>query len=217
VDGKCIVLPLMVRDKVAALLYADAGLDGSFDPSALEILVRAAGNRIEIAATRKPASMAANASSMAATAPAVTPAPTATPHVLPPSAPVQFTAPAPTVLPSPAVAPAPPIVQAPAPTPSNGSFGDETHVKARRFAKLLVDEIKLYNQHELAAGKRAHDLYDRLREPIEKSREAYNKRFGQTSAADADYFVHELVRGLADSNVTILGPNFPRQTAMNPV
>jgi hypothetical protein len=94
---------------------------------------------------------------------------------------------------------------------------DETHVKARRFAKLLVDEIKLYNQQDVTAGKQSHDLYDRLREPIEKSREAYNKRFGRTSAADSDYFAHELVRGLADSNVALLGPNFPRQTALNPV
>jgi len=46
VDGNACVLPIVVRDKVAAVVYADAGtdLDGSSDLSALRLLVRSAAS-----------------------------------------------------------------------------------------------------------------------------------------------------------------------------
>ena len=46
----------------------------------------------------------------------------------------------------------------------------DTHRKAQRFARLLVDEIKLYNQAKVAEGRRNKDFYDRLKEDIDKSR-----------------------------------------------
>ena len=52
--------------------------------------------------------------------------------------------------------------------------------KAQRFARLLVDEIKLYNQAKVAEGRKHKDLYDRLKEDIEKSRATYKKRYGNT-------------------------------------
>ena len=50
--------------------------------------------------------------------------------------------------------------------------GGRGHDRARRFAKLLVDEIKLYNQTKVAEGRNRCDLYSRLHEDIEKSRAA---------------------------------------------
>jgi len=90
--------------------------------------------------------------------------------------------------------------------------GDEAdlHKKARRFAKLLVEEIKLYNQPKVAEGKQNRDLYDRLREDIEKSRATYEKRYGDSPVSSADYFNQELVRILADSDVTLMGVSFPQ-------
>ena len=64
----------------------------------------------------------------------------------------------------------------------------ETHRKAQRFARLLVDEIKLYNQAKVAEGRRNKDLYDRLKEDIDKSRSTFQKRYGNTVAASGDYF-----------------------------
>jgi hypothetical protein len=89
--------------------------------------------------------------------------------------------------------------------------GDESdlHKKAKRFAKLLVEEIKLYNQPKVADGKQNHDLYDRLREDIEKSRATYDKRYGDSPVAAADYFTQELIRILADSDVSLMGASFP--------
>jgi hypothetical protein len=73
-----------------------------------------------------------------------------------------------------------------------------------------MDEIKLYNQVKVAEGRKHRDLYDRLKEDIEKSRVTYQKRYGNTAAAGADYFNQELIRSLAEDDVALLGNNFRR-------
>ncbi|MFY9645777.1 MAG: hypothetical protein WAK29_11405, partial [Terriglobales bacterium] len=80
----------------------------------------------------------------------------------------------------------------------------------QRFARLLVDEIKLYNQAKVAEGRNHKDLYDRLKEVIEKSRVTYQKRYGSTIAASANYFDHEIIRSLAEDDPSIMGANFKR-------
>ncbi|MFZ0796903.1 MAG: hypothetical protein WAM98_03880, partial [Terriglobales bacterium] len=84
----------------------------------------------------------------------------------------------------------------------------DIHRKAQRFARLLVDEIKLYNQAKVAEGRKNKDLYDRLKEAIEKSRATYQKRYGNTVAASANYFQHEIIRSLAEDDLSIMGANF---------
>ena len=86
----------------------------------------------------------------------------------------------------------------------------EVHRKAQRFARLLVDEIKLYNQAHVSEGRKKKDLYDRLKEAIEKSRTTYQKRYGNTVAASANYFQDEVVRSLAEDDISIMGANFRR-------
>ncbi len=86
----------------------------------------------------------------------------------------------------------------------------DIHRKAQRFARLLVDEIKLYNQAKVAQGRRDKDLYDLLKEDIDKSRGTFHKRYGNTAAASGDYFSHELLRSLAEDDISIMGPNFRR-------
>jgi hypothetical protein len=84
----------------------------------------------------------------------------------------------------------------------------ELHKKARRFAKLLVDEIKLYNQAKVAEGRQNRDIYPRLKDDIEKSRATYEKRYGATAAASGNYFAQELVRILANDDPSLLGGGF---------
>ena len=86
----------------------------------------------------------------------------------------------------------------------------DTHRKAQRFARLLVDEIKLYNQAKVAEGRKHKDLYDRMKDDIEKSRSTYQKRYGSTVAASGNYFSQELVRSLAEDDLTVMGANFKR-------
>jgi hypothetical protein len=178
-EDNCLVLPLVVKERVAALLYADAGSapEGGLDASALKILTRWAALWLELSALRKATATSAEEAQ-----------------------PTSVAAPTPGVSAAPGVAPA----AAPA--------HEETdlHKKARRFAKLLVEEIKLYNQPKVVEGKHNRDLYDRLREDIEKSRATYQKRYGESPVASADYFNQELVRILADNDVSLMGAGFPR-------
>ena len=83
------------------------------------------------------------------------------------------------------------------------------HNDARRFARLLVSEIKLYNEQKVHDGRDAGDLYDRLREAIERSREMYEKRVKPQVASKFDYFHYELVNNLAEGHAAKLGSGYP--------
>jgi hypothetical protein len=93
--------------------------------------------------------------------------------------------------------------------------GDEErrlHSDARRFARLLVSEIKLYNEQKVAEGRSEGDLYQRLREYIDRSREMYDKRVKPEVAQRYDYFHNELVSTLAEGDENKLGAAYPGAT-----
>jgi hypothetical protein len=86
------------------------------------------------------------------------------------------------------------------------------HNDARRFARLLVSEIKLYNEQKVAEGRSQFDLYERLREYIDRSREMYDKRVKPEVARKYDYFHQELVNTLAEGDAAKLGNAYPGAT-----
>ncbi|HET7433470.1 MAG TPA: hypothetical protein VFN10_02020 [Thermoanaerobaculia bacterium] len=79
------------------------------------------------------------------------------------------------------------------------------HDEARRFARLLVSEIKLYNESKVDAGRKNKDLYERLKEDIDRSRQMYDERIGEDVRKVSNYFYDELVRILADGKAESLG------------
>lgn len=83
------------------------------------------------------------------------------------------------------------------------------HHDARRFARLLVSEIKLYNEQKVSEGRNQSDIYDRLREDIDRSRQMYDKRVAPPVAARHDYFHQELVNTLAEGDPAKLGGSYP--------
>ena len=83
------------------------------------------------------------------------------------------------------------------------------HNDARRFARLLVSEIKLYNEQKVKDGRSENNLYDRLREDIDRSRQMYDKRVAPPVAARHDYFHQELVNTLAEGDTSKLGASYP--------
>ena len=210
-----VVLPLLLKDKIAALVYADGGGDGLLDTASLEVLVLNTSAWLEVASLRKvsardPEAGASDQPEPARTAPSAPAfndpfAGHAPKHVAPtPAAAAQAV-----MSDSPSGSAA---ASAPAADPFAGLSPEDAdlHRKAQRFARLLVDEIKLYNQVKVSEGRKNKDLYDRLKEDIEKSRGTYQKRYGNTSAANADYFNNEVVRSLAEDDVSIMGANFRR-------
>lgn len=82
---------------------------------------------------------------------------------------------------------------------------DSIHEEARRLARLLVSEIKLYNEEQVEAGRRNRDLYERLREDIDRSRQMYEERIDPRLVKSTDYFYQELVRILAAGDAKVLG------------
>jgi hypothetical protein len=83
------------------------------------------------------------------------------------------------------------------------------HNDARRFARLLVSEIKLYNEQKVLEGRSSGDLYERLREAIDRSREMYDKRVQPPVAERFDYFHYEVVHTLGEGEESTLGNNYP--------
>jgi hypothetical protein len=83
------------------------------------------------------------------------------------------------------------------------------HNDARRFARLLVSEIKLYNDQKVKEGRDNGDLYNRLQEAVDRSREMYDKRVQPAVAGRFDYFHYELVNSLAEGDESKLGSGYP--------
>jgi hypothetical protein len=221
-NEQIVILPLVLKDKVAALLYADGGAENRLDAGSLEVLVMATSAWLEVASLRKQAQQREAAEPMPSME-----------RPVPPPAPVQavssfsdpFAAhtskhiakepepePAAEVVEVAASATAASAAAAPAADPFAGLTPEDadTHRKAQRFARLLVDEIKLYNQAKVNEGRRNKDLYDRLREDIDKSRTTFQKRYGNTVAASGDYFQKEVVRSLAEDDLSVMGTNFKK-------
>lgn len=137
------------------------------------------------------------------------PAPAPTPYVAPVAEPAverhdfapRVEAPA-----KPAEPAAPPVARVVA--PPNEEM-ERFHADARRFARLLVSELKLYNEQAVGDGRQAHNIYGRLRHDIDRSREMYEKRVHPDVATEADYFHEEIVRILAEGNASALGSEYP--------
>jgi len=213
-----LLLPLHLKDKIAALVYTDGGMDGAgaMDAAALELIVAATSAWLEVASLRKQAAKEGSADSPADSAPV--PVQTVSSYSDPFAGHAPMHA-APVAAPEsaePVVAAAAAAGAGAAAAPAKDAFAQmspedaEIHRKAQRFARLLTDEIKLYNQAKVSEGRKHKDLYDRLKEDIEKSRVTYVKRYGSTVAASGDYFNNEVVRSLAEDDVSLMGPNFRR-------
>lgn len=225
-EDQIVMLPLLLKDKVAALLYADGGLElNRLDTASIELLVVSTSAWLELTSMRKqaPRENAPYAEAMPAAAPmtqtvssfsdpfaAHAPKHTATASAPSYEQPMAESAHAEVVSAAAAAAGVDPGGMAAHTGPSLSEEDADIHRKAQRFARLLVDEIKLYNQAKVAEGRKNKDLYDRLKDDIDKSRATFKKRYGNTAAASVDYLQAELVRSLAEDDITVMGANFRR-------
>jgi hypothetical protein len=80
----------------------------------------------------------------------------------------------------------------------------EDEAAARRYARLLVSEIKLYHEPAVLEGRRERDLMTRLGGEIARARVLYEQRVPATVPGAADHFRDELVRTLADGDASLL-------------
>jgi hypothetical protein len=95
--------------------------------------------------------------------------------------------------------------------PERGGTGGraEDDESARRYARLLVSEIKLYHEAAVTEGQQGRNLADRLRSEIDRARTLYEQRVPTEVRSRADHFGQELVRTLANGDPALLGASRP--------
>ncbi len=213
-----LAVPLILRDKLAAVLYCDTIQPEIPGPEAdmIEVMVAFAAKTIDLLSLApKPAASAA-----APAAPPARPSAPAARQKAPPPPPahvgdegsstVMFSAQQFSQIRQATSAPAAPARPAPPPpppaAPAIAPEEQKAHDDAKRFARLVVSEIKLYNEAKVNEGRRNKDIYERLKEDIERGRQMYNDRVPAPVRDRTNYFVDELVRILAGGDASALGP-----------
>lgn len=197
--AEAVVVPMTIGEKVNGALYADAaaGKEDRFDPDAIAVLAFLAGLLIERLSARKlrpsPALRAFERELRPKTAIAGPrePSKSSSARVQPP----------PTALPPSSPAAGVRRLTGPLAPPD----GNERHAEARRFAELLVSEIKLYNERAVREGREQGNVYKRLKGEIDLSRQMYEQKFPEAARAGSDFLREELVRILADGRPEALG------------
>lgn len=205
IPRRALAAPLVIQDTLAAILYADDGGDGhqAFDFASAEILASVAALAASLLALRShPEAMEWEGGTGVEVR--VPPAEEGGGLVTGPAAATvesldeEF------------------LLDSPEPGPESGPLGDlspeetRAHEDARRFARLLVSELLLYNEDLVIQGRKHRDIYQRLREDIDRSRQTYEQRVPAVVATRADYFTEELIRTLAGGDPTALGPELAR-------
>ena len=76
---------------------------------------------------------------------------------------------------------------------------------ARRFARLLLSEIRLYHEPAVDEGRRSRNLLSRLGPEIERARRLYEAQVPVSLRTRAELFHQELVSTLAGGDAALLG------------
>jgi hypothetical protein len=197
--GKCFVFPVVVKDVVSALLYVEPG-EQPLEVGAVETMVNAAG--LALAGIR--AGRAIQTSSLVNIVSAINPDEASASAMVP-------------LVPAPVIANAEHDETIPALLLPERRFNwdalsqqqKELHMRAQRFARVQVAEIRLYKDEAVKAGRRDANLYLRLKTEIDQARERYLVQFLEGQNHMRDYLHGELVETLAIDNPQLMGPDYP--------
>jgi hypothetical protein len=171
-DGRVFLYPVVVRDRVAALIYAWGTVQGSV----LELLTQVA------AAVWSGIPEPVTPSELIAIAPAP-------------------------VAGEPARA-----ADEPAHTVTWESLSaddQQIHLRAQRFARVQVAEMRLFESDAVQSGRIQRNLYEALRKSIDAARETFRNQFFASCANMVDYLDLELTRTLANDDPNVLGKTYP--------
>ncbi|HEV3331452.1 MAG TPA: hypothetical protein VG096_10750 [Bryobacteraceae bacterium] len=83
------------------------------------------------------------------------------------------------------------------------------HLRAQRFARVQVAEMRLYETEAVQSGRARGDLYGALRERIDRGRDSFRKSFFASCPSMVDYLHLELLRTLAHDDPDVLGKDYP--------
>ena len=167
-DQKVYLFPLVTRERVVGVLYAEGGRR-PVEGNALELLCSVAAAVLEChlaSETRRPSNVVSIAAAPAADGGA-----------------------------------------APSWAALSGEE-QELHLRAQRFARVRVAEMRLYKSGAVKEGRAGANLYGTLKQEIDSGRQEFRDQF-MTSATMVDYFHVELVRTLANDDAALLGSEYP--------
>jgi hypothetical protein len=206
--GDTVGFPVRVGGKAVAILIAErSAKEEPWSPAAISILCQAARLRLELdLAWRR----------LKATAtPATTVAPEAVPigHDADDGGPEEaFAVAAPAAPTAPAAATVATQVASTTATdlaPWSGvaagtAVKDPRQEEARRFARLVATDIRLYNEEAVVVGRRQRDLARRLDEQIQRGREAFTHRFPDLGAEGMKLLDDAYVQVLAGGDASLI-------------
>ena len=93
----------------------------------------------------------------------------------------------------------------------------EQGLRAQRYARVKVAEMRLYAAEQVKAGQSARDLYTALRAQIDEARAAFSAQFLTPPNGVPDYLHEELIRALAQNDEALLGPGYPGPLTQGPL
>lgn len=180
-DAKCHLFPVVARHEVPAVLYCDFG---DVDVDAIELLVAMAGAVLLQQPTEVPQPIEKVVQ---------------TPRLPPVDGLITIT-----------TATGPPVEKPEILSWFSLSPEDkQLHLRAQRFARVQVAQIRLYQSKNVQNGRTAHDLYTSLQTEIDSARDAFRRDFLNSSETMVDYLHLELMRTLANDDAEVLGATYP--------
>lgn len=169
------LFPLMIKDRLIAVLYGDniTGSQVMFQTDAIEVLSIVASLIMEVVSLQR------------------TKGPGATDQLQPEKA-----TDIPTQQPTKPVAPPPEDMD---------EATRKIHEKAKRTARVIVGDIALYNKAKITQGQQTGKLGDLLREDITKGRDLYHQRVAPEITRATNYYEEALIDLIAKGDRKILG------------
>ncbi len=180
VSDETVALSVRVGGRTVAVLLAE-GLDESreWSPELLAALVTIAGLRLDLDVARRKLG-ATDGAATAAAAP-----PTARPATRP-------------------VAPADAGHQPTALAESGGAAEMPQLSSARRYARLIATDIRLYNEEAVMLGRRNRDLESRLGDHLDRGRETFERRYADLGDEGLEILHEAYVQVLAAGDAELI-------------
>jgi len=92
------------------------------------------------------------------------------------------------------------------PVPAAGNDSeteDPAQVAARRFARLVATDIRLYNEEAVMLGRKHRDLVERLKDQIDRGAEAFLRRYPDLGDSGSDILRDAYVQVLGAGDATL--------------
>jgi hypothetical protein len=112
----------------------------------------------------------------------------------------------------PAPAPLEPVAATAPPEPVEVAPWDEPHAPppdprrddARRFARLVATDIRLYNEEAVVTGRKQRDLAIRLADALSRGRDTFSRRFSDLGPDGDAILTDAFVQVLAGGDASLL-------------